>query len=219
MNRPSPRTAAAVLLGAAGLYMVLQLATGRSARAEVPPDLTARPADLALDVWKTAAFLVEEPRTAVIDVRPADAYARYHLPHAVSVPGATAADVTRLFAAAPAAVVYAGKDEVAVKLVGEVRAAAPQARVHYLPDGARAWYLAFALPVPLFAESGPPDGYAEALAAVNGWFGGSPDASAKLATEALETLARVNYQPTLLKSGKKAAAAGGAKKKIGGGCG
>lgn len=217
--RVSSRTGAALLLATAGLYMVLQLATGRSARAEVPPDLSARPADLALDVWKTAALLVQEPRTAVVDVRPADAHARYHLPRAVSLPGAGVADVLRLLEKAPAAVVYAGKDEVAQKLVAEVRAASPGARVHYLPDGARAWYLAFALPVPLFAEAGPPDGYLQAVAAVSGWFAGATDASQSRALEALQTLAKVNYEPTLLKSGKKAVAAGGARKKIGGGCG
>jgi hypothetical protein len=32
-------------------------------------------------------------------------------------------------------------------------------------------------------------------------------------------LARANFQPTLLGSGKKATAGGGAKKKIAGGCG
>lgn len=219
MKRFDPRLGAALLLGTAGLYLVLQLATGRSARAEVPPDLTARPADLALDVWKTATLLVEEPKAAVVDVRPADAYARYHLPGALSLPGAGADEVAKLLATAPAAVVYAGKDEVAQKLVADVRAAAPQARVHYLPDGARAWYLAFELPVPLFAESGPPDGYQPSLAAVHGWFGRAADASRSRALEGLQTLARANYQPTLLRSGKKAAATGGAKKKIGGGCG
>jgi rhodanese-related sulfurtransferase len=219
VNRFGPRAGAALLLGVAGLYMVLQLATGRSAHAEVPPDLSARPADLALDVWKAAALLVDEPKAAVVDVRPADAYARYHLPRAASLPGASAEQVVKLLAVAPAALIYAGKDEVAQKLVADVRSAAPQARVHYLPDGARAWYLAFTLPVALFAESGPPDGYPEALAAVNGWFGGAADASRSRATEALQTLAKANYQPTLLKAGKKAAGAGGGKKKIGGGCG
>jgi len=177
VNRFNPRTGAALLLGVAGLYMVLQLATGRSAHAEVPPDLSARPADLALDVWKTAALLVEDPKVAVVDVRPADAYARYHLPHAVSLPGASADQVAKVLAVAPAVVVYAGKDEVAQQLVAGVRSAAPQARAHYLSDGARAWYLTFSLPVPLFAEAGPPDGYSEALAAANGWFGGAADAS------------------------------------------
>ncbi len=124
------------------------------------------------------------------------------------MPGTDAAGLRALLAAAPAVVVYAGKDEVARKAVAEVRAASPEARLHYLPDGARAWYLAFALPVPLFAEAGPPDGYPEAISAVNGWFGGASDASRTRALEALQTLAKANYQPTLLGTGKKAAAAG-----------
>jgi len=208
--------AAVVALGAA--YLVLSLAFGRSARAEVPPDLSAAAADFGLDVWKAAAAVVQAEGSVLVDVRPEEAWARYHLPRAMSLPGATADQLKAVADRHPLVVVYAGKDEVAQKLVGEARAAAPGARIHYLVDGARAWYLALDLPVPLFAESGPPDGYAEALARVKGWFESPASRTAPATVEALQTLARVNYQPSLLKSGRKAAA-GGAKKKIGGGCG
>ncbi len=215
MIRFDARLGAGVLVGAAALYAVLSLATGRSARAEVPPDLSAPAKDLALDVWKGAALLVQEG-ALVADVRPPDAYARYHLPGARSMPGADAADV-RTAAAGKPVLVYAGKDDVAQRLAGELRAAG--ARAWYLADGARAWYLAFQLPVPLFAESSPPDGYPEALRAVEAWFE-RPDLAGRAgAAEALQVLARVNYQPSLLKAGKKAASAGGAKKKVSGGCG
>ena len=74
-------------------------------------------------------------------------------------------------------------------------------------------------PQPLFAESSPPDGYAEALRVAGSWLE-KPDPTRRgQAAEALQTLAKANYQPTLLKSGKKAAAAPGGKKKISGGCG
>ncbi len=216
MTRFNSKIGAGLLVGVAALYAVLSIATGRSARAEVPPDLSARPADMALDVWKTAALLVEQG-AFIADVRPADAHARYHLPGAASLPGASAADV-RAAAAGRPVLVYAGKDDVAQKLVGELRSESAT-RAFYLADGARAWYLAFQLPVPLFAESAAPDGYPEALRTVAAWFE-RPDPAARGRTaEALRTLAKVNYEPTLLKSGKKAAAAGGAKKKIGGGCG
>lgn len=220
MKQFNSKLAASVLVGLGAVYLVLSLATGRSARADVPPDLAPRPADTMLDVWKAATLMVAEPRTAVLDVRPADAFARYHLPRAVSVPGAKPQDVTNVLRSAPAVVVYAGKDDVAQKLVSEVKTEAPTARVYYLADGARAWYLAFQLPVPLFAENAPPSSYVEAIQAVSGWFGGSSSAPQPKVMEALQTLAKVDYQPTLLKSGKKpAAASGGAKKKIGGGCG
>ncbi|BDG06036.1 rhodanese-like domain-containing protein [Anaeromyxobacter oryzae] len=214
-----PKKGAALLLGAAALYLVGAVATGHSARAEVPPDVTPRAADAALDVWKAAAGLVEaDGKALVLDVRPADAYARYHLPGAESAPGASAADVAARAAGRPFVLVYAGKDEVAQKLVTEARKQSSGARIHYLVDGARAWYLALALPVPLFAEAGPPDGYAEALAQLQSWLA-YPDPSARGATlQSIQALAKAGYQPSLLKAGG-GPKAGGAKKKISGGCG
>ena len=216
MIRFDAKLGAATLVGTAALYAVLSIATGRSARAEVPPDLSAGAKDAALDVWKGAALLVEKD-ALVVDLRPADAYARYHLPGARSMPGGGAAEVRALASARPV-LVYAGKDEVAQKLVTELRAAGT-AGAWYLADGARAWYLAFQLPVSLFAESGPPDGYAEALRTAGGWLEKPEPATRGHAALALQALAKANYQPTLLKAGKKAAAASGGKKKISGGCG
>lgn len=174
-------------------------------------------AELGLDVWKGLALVVGEG-AALVDLRPADAFERYHLPGARSLPGAGGADLVALARQGPV-LVYAGKDEVAQKAVAEARAAAPEGRVYFLLDGARAGYLALALPVPLFAEATPPEGYGEALSRVNGYLA-RPDAAARpSASAAVQALARMAYQPTLLKAGRKAAAAGGAKKKIGGGCG
>ncbi len=214
------RTAAGALVGAAALYAVAALATGHSARSELPPDLSAPAQDLSLDVWKAAAALAEAGGAgAVVDVRPADAFARYHLPGARSMPGASGAEVARAVAGAPVVIVYAGKDEVARKVVQETRAAEPGARVHVLTDGARAWYLAFELPVPLFSDQSPPDGWAAAVLRARGWFAAPTAATRGEALEALQTLAKVQYAPNLLGGGKKPAAAGGAKKKISGGCG
>jgi rhodanese-related sulfurtransferase len=215
----TPTKAAAALAATAVLYLVGVAATGRSARADVPPDLAAKPSEPALDVWKGAAALVEaDGRGLVVDVRPADAYARYHLPGAESMPGASADEVVARAKGRPVTLVYAGKDEVAQKLVADVRRAAGDVRIHVLAGGARAWYLAFALPVPLFSEQPPPDGYVEALAKARAALerpGATPRGEA---VEALQTLARVSYQPELLRAGK-AKPAGGAKKKIAGGCG
>jgi rhodanese-related sulfurtransferase len=217
MERFNAKLGAGILVGLAGAYLVAVAVTGRSARADVPPDLSAKPADLALDVWKAAALVVDQG-AAVVDLRPADAFARYHLPGARSMPGADPAAIAAAAKQGPV-LLYAGKDEVARKAAADARALAPAHPVHLLADGARAWYLALTLPVPLFAESAPPDGYAEALAAVNGYLE-RPDPAARARTsQALQVLARANFQPTLLGSGKKAAAGGGAKKKIAGGCG
>jgi rhodanese-related sulfurtransferase len=218
MSRFNAKLGAALLVGLAGLYLVLSVTLGRSARADVPVDLTARAADAGLDVWKAAAFVVESDGAAIVDVRPADAYARYHLPLATNLPEATPEELKATAARHPAMLVYAGTDALAQRLVAQTRALAPGARIHYLVDGARAWYLAFALPVPLFAEASPPAGYAEALATTTAWFASPGPAERRAVTEALQKLAKADYQPSLLRSGKKAAA-GGAKKKIGGGCG
>jgi rhodanese-related sulfurtransferase len=219
MTRFDSRLGAAALVGSAAVILVLSLVLGHSARAELPPDLTAQASDAGLDVWKAAAFLAGAERPAVVDVRPADAYARYHLPHALNVPGASGEALKALAAEHPAILVYAGQDEVARRLVGEARPLAPGARVHYLVDGARAWYLTFALPVPLFADASPPHGYEEALSITTAWLAAPPRDPQPAVVEALGTLARLSYQPALLNAGKKAPAAGGARKKIGGGCG
>lgn len=213
------RKAAAALVGAAAVYAVAALATGRSARAEIPPDLTAKAQDLALDVWKTAAAIVSAGgKAAVVDLRPADAYARYHLPAARNLPGANGSDVVRAAAGAPVVLVYAGKDEIAQKVVAEAREVSPGTPVHFLQEGARAWYLAFELPVPLFSDASAPDGYGEALARARSWLSAPGPQGQEEALVAVQALARASYQPNLLKAGAKKAASG-AKKKISGGCG
>jgi rhodanese-related sulfurtransferase len=215
------RKGAAALVGAAALYAVAALATGRSARAELPPDLSAKPQDVALDVWRAAAAIVSAGgEAAVVDLRPADAFGRYHLPAARNLPGASGREVVRAAVGAPVVLVYAGKDEVAQAAVAEAREAAPGARVFYLPEGARAWYLAFELPVPLFSDQGAPAGYGEALARARSWLAAPGPQGQDEALEAVEALAKASYQPNLLQAGaKKPAAAGGARKKISGGCG
>jgi hypothetical protein len=90
--------------------------------------------------------------------------------------------------------------------------------VHYLPDGARAWYLALELPVPLFSDQPAPDGYAVALARARSWLSAPGPQGQAEALEAVQALAKAGYQPDLLQAGKKKAASGG-KKKISGGCG
>jgi rhodanese-related sulfurtransferase len=217
MERFNAKLGAGILVGLAAVYLAAVAVTGRSARADVPPDLSAKPADLALDVWKAASLVVAEG-AAVVDLRPADAFERYHLPGARSMPGAAPADIAALAKEGPV-LVYAGKDDVAQKAAAGARALAPRGRIHLLADGARAWYLALTLPVPLFAEAPPPGGWAEAVAAVNGYLARPDPAGRAGASEALRVLAKAAYQPTLLGSGKKAAAGGGGKKKIGGGCG
>jgi rhodanese-related sulfurtransferase len=215
----TPRRAAAALVATAAVYMIASLVTGRSARAEAPVDLAPQAADLGLDVWKAASALVEaDGQAAVVDVRPAEAFATFHLPRAENVPGASAADVAARARGRSFVLVYASKDDVARKLVEDARREAPGARIHFLVDGARAWYLALALPVALFSEQPLPDGYTEAVDRVQRFLARAEPGAKAAVLESLQLLARTNHQPSLLKAGGPPKATG-AKKKIAGGCG
>jgi rhodanese-related sulfurtransferase len=215
----TPRRAAAALVATAALYMIASLVTGRSARAEAPLDLAPPPADLGLDVWKAASALVEADGLAVVvDVRPADDFTAFHLPRAENVPGASAADVAARAEGRPFVLVYARTDDVARKLVEDARRAAPGARIHFLVEGARAWYLALALPVTLFSEQSPPDGYTEAIRRVQRFLARAEPAAKPAVVESLQLLARTNHQPSLLKAGGPPKATR-TRKKIAGGCG
>jgi rhodanese-related sulfurtransferase len=211
-------TIGAAVLAVLGLgYMIGSLVTHRSARAEPPPDLAVAAGETGVDAWKAAALLLDG--AVLVDLRDADDFARWHAPGAVSAPHAGVPAIRELLRQRPAVVVMAAKDEIAQKLIADVRREQAAARVHYLIDGPRAWYLSLELPVPMFAESPAPRGYEEALTTVKVWLT-KPDAGRRpQALAALQTLAKAGYQPTLLKSGGKPKPAGGARKKISGGCG
>jgi rhodanese-related sulfurtransferase len=209
------RHAAAALVAAAALHAAVALATGHSARAEALPDLAPAAADLAIDPLKAAALVLRDG-ALVVDVGPADAFARWHVPGALSLPDASPGELAARVAGRPL-VVYAPKDDLARAKVAAIRAAAPQARAWALAEGARGWYVAFELPTPLFADAPPPEGWAAAREAVRAALD-APRAPADGAVAALGTLARLGYRPALLEARRKPAA-GGAKKKLAGGCG
>jgi hypothetical protein len=216
MNRFNTKIGAAVLVGLAVVYMGFSLALGRNARAERPQEVRADEA--GLDVWKASAFLVREPgRVAVIDVRPADRFALYNVPGSVSAARATAAEVMAAAKGKRGVLIVADADKDASALVAAAAPLDKAMELHFLKDGARAWYLAYELPVAMFTEAPPPHGYEAALTTVKRCVIG-PCADAAAATDALIVLSRTAYEPTLLQ-GRKPAAAGGAKKKISGGCG
>ena len=217
MRITGDRVGAAVLVGLGLVHLVVALATGHSARAEVPPDLSPAADELALDPFKAAALLVTGPGAQVVDVRGDDAYARGHLPGARHEAGASAAGLAALAAAGPV-VVVAEEDEDALRLVSEARAAAPSAAIHALAGGERAWFLAFELPVPLFSEQPPPYGYEDAMETVRARFRDPAGVPADAALAALQRLVAMDYRPTLLapKGGPKPAAK---RKKVSGGCG
>jgi rhodanese-related sulfurtransferase len=217
MTRLNTRVGAATLVVLGLGYMVGSLVTHRSARAEPPPDLGAAAGEAGLDVWKAAALLLDG--AALVDLRGAEEFGRWHAAGAVSLPGANEGAVRDLLMKRPAVIVMAAKDDAAQKLVGALRSESKAARIYYLVDGPRAWYLAFELPVPLFAEVGAPRGYDEALALLKSWLA-RPDAATRgAALAAAQTLAKAAYAPSLLKTGGKGKAGGGARKKISGGCG
>lgn len=217
MIRLTPRHGAVLLVSLAALVAGGSLAKGHNARANALLPLKAD-AERSLDLWKALDLLVREPGTRILDRRPPDSYAAWHIPGSVNLPGAGEAELRQALSQAPAVLMVATQDIVADEAVAAVRTAQPNARVHALKDGPRAWYLALELPVGMFREEAAPAGYAEALATLKAHLAQPAPKTRDAALEALQTLARLNVQPTLLKAGKKAAPAGGAKP-LAGGCG
>lgn len=217
MTRFSPKLGAMTLVGMGALYLVLTLITGHSAASEPPPDLAATEA--GLDPWRAAALMLEQPDTCVADVRSEERFALYHLPRAQPAKPEAAA-VQALCSEARAVLLVADKDEEAAELIGSLQQQRGDdgAPLHFVRGGAQAWYLAFALPVPLFSDKPPPFRYQESLAQVRRWLeeGAQPDADQ--IAQSLGVLIRADYQPTALQSKKKKS---GAKKRkaISGGCG
>lgn len=213
------KVAAGVLVGLAFAHMVYALSTGHSARAETPPDLGVAAADVGLDVWKAASLMVErDASVTVVDVRPEVDFALSHVPGAVNDPGG---DVDRLAGMAQAGplLLTAATDEEGLKLATKLRSVHGDADIYFLEGGPRAWYLAVELPVPMFNEAPPPRGYEEAVQTVRRWFHEHAMGPTDDVAEAVKTLARLNYQPTLLGKTSKPKAGGAKKKKIAGGCG
>ncbi|MFH1812492.1 MAG: rhodanese-like domain-containing protein [Pseudomonadota bacterium] len=218
MTRFNATIASGALIGLAAVYMVIALATGHSARAEPPPDLSARGA--GLDVWKTLALLIDQgDQVRFIDVRPAEQFQLYHVAGSRSLPGAGASELRSVLAGAQAGVLIASSDEQAARLVGEASAGQTSPNLHFLQGGVQGWYLALELPVPLFADKEPPHGYAEAMRVLRSWLDGdTAQVDRTRVREAVGTLATAGYDPSQLAGKKKKPAASG-KKKISGGCG
>ena len=204
-----------VLLTLGAVYMVAALASGHSAVSHVPPDLRSEARDQGLDVWKAAHLMLsDETRVAVLDIRSKERFEEYHLPGARSMPGAGPAQIAQAGGGVDRVLLVAAADEGAQKVIARLGSG-----YHYLEGGARAWYLAMELPVPLFSDTPPPNGYREALAAVKeGLLGGGKARPGGELERDLATLARLDYAPTLLGKAKKARAGGKKRKKLEGGC-
>lgn len=218
MIRFNSRVAAAVLIALAATYMVASIATGRTAHAEVPADLTVNAADAALTVPKSVAALLGASNGVMIDIRSADEFATYHIPGSVSAAGADAEEVKRLASGRPA-ILIASKDEVAQSAVVEAQKVDPKGEYHFLQNGVRDFYLTYELPVALFNDDPPPRGYAEAVGAVRSFVSTRDPRLRDQARHALLDLARYDYEPAMLRQAGKAKPAGGPRKKISGGCG
>lgn len=220
MAKFNTRVGAIVLALLAGIYMVLALTKGHSARGEMPVDLTAHKLEHGIDVWKTAALLIREgDRAVVVDLRSRKDFDTYHLPGSVSVPGWDAKSIGELSGRYDFVVFVADRDEEALKRVQEAIGLYPGDTFHYLQGGIRDWYLNLVLPVPLFNDKQPPFGYEKALAAVEAYLSEPERNNREGALEAVSTLARLDYRPVELLQAKKPQVSGSKRKKIAGGCG
>ncbi len=219
MTRFNTKIAAGVLACLGLIYMVASLVTDRSARAESPPDLSVEDSQVGIGVWQTASLLMgDKGKLEVVDIRSAKEHARYHVPGSQNEPGASASTIAEL-AASKKVVVIASKDEQAIAIVTAARSSSGLQNIFYLKGGARSFYLAFELPIPLFSDNEVPFGYEEALAVVKANFEGPTKGGVKQIQDALATLVRLGYEPTALKKTGKSKAAGKKRKKIAGGCG
>lgn len=215
MNRFNSKYGAIALIGLAAIYMILSLATGRSAASEAPPDLRAPEA--GVDVWQATALLARNRDTlAIVDTRSTEHFELYHLPRSVSKPSAGAGDVRDAAQGKSVILLVGDSDDKASKLAGEL-ASAKDLQVHFLKDGVRGWYLTYEVPVPLFNDKPPPHGWLDAMATARAFVAegkGDPEEVIR----SVGKLSTAGYTPTQLQ-GKKKPSGGGAKKKVSGGCG
>ena len=216
MTRFNAKIGAGALIGLGALYMVLSLVSGHSARAEPPPDLRADAA--GIDVWKALALMIDEgDGLAIIDVRAAELFQLHHVPGSRSLPGAGAAALRAAVGDHEAALIVAGKDAEASRLVGQLQAEGAS-RLHCLSGGVQSWYLSVVLPVQLFSDEPAPRGYTEAISLLHAWLDGAGEMDRGEVREAVGRLASSAFLPSQLGTKKKAASSG-QRKKIRGGCG
>ncbi len=212
------KTGAAILVGLSLLYGALALGTRHSAASEPPADLSAK--DRGVDVLQAIQLLVSTGGKAqIIDVRGKEAFDLYHVAGSTSLPEGSASAVLEKTKGQDTILLVAPGDAHAAKLAGEILAKEPSRKVHFVKDGARAFYLALDLPVPLFTDKPVPSGYEEAVESLRSWLRKPGAQAAANVNEALQFLAKNKVEPTALVAAKKAAPGGGGKKKITGGCG
>ncbi|MCP4679620.1 MAG: rhodanese-like domain-containing protein [Deltaproteobacteria bacterium] len=218
MTRFNTTIAAGVLAGLGLIYMVASLATGRSARAEAPPDLRVDSSRIGVDVWQATDLLIRDKGgLAVIDIRSPVEHARYHLPGSQNEPDASASRIVEL-AGTKKIILVASKDDQASALATSARSSSGRKDIFYLKGGAPSFFLKFELPIPLFSEKDVPFGYEEALAVVKAHLEGRGKEELEHVQDALATLVRLGYEPTALKKTGKTKAAVKKRKKISGGC-
>lgn len=217
MTRFNGRIGAGVLVGLGVLYLVLSLVSGHSARAEVPPPLTATEA--GINVWQTLNLMLEGgEQTVLVDVRPAEDQATYRIAGSTSLPGADAAAVREGTAGKRFVVLIASNDEQAAQLASATAGDGSGDSVHYLQGGVRSYYLGLELPAPLFSSQPPPHDYPSAMAAVKQWLTNPGGQDREAVKAAIAKLAQLDFQPDQL-AGKPHPKASGKNKKISGGCG
>jgi hypothetical protein len=187
-------------------------------RSEPPVDLSIKAEQAGLDVWRAATLIAQQTDdVAIVDIRSKSSFEQYHIPRSLHKPKASVSELQRLASRYKKLIVVAKTDNVAKQLVGGARKDAQDTRFFYLLNGPRNWYLNFDLPVPLFATKPPAFGYEQALQTAKLFFAQPKQGDSKKVLEAIQTLSRINYQPSLL---QKTGPAGSttSRKKVSGGC-
>lgn len=218
MKRITPKAGALVLVLLSGIYCGFSLVSGHVAKAEAPPELNLPPSEAAIDVWKTVASLLSGPSPLIVDIRDQEAFSAYHLPGSHHLPGATGKAIVHLNAGQRPVVIIAAQESQAQKVVGEARSTDRTGKYYYLQGGAKAWYLTFELPLPLFSDHPLPAGYLDHLQAVKRALA-APEQASEQSKDSLEFVARAAIQPALLAGTAGNSTPAGGRKKLSGGCG
>lgn len=208
----------ALLLGL--LIMAGSLSRGHVAHSTTLPVLTLKPAgEVSLSPLRAADLLLRHgEKTIVLDLRSEPEFMLYHLPDSARIDGLADPGLPEIIADKGFILLVAATDQEAATSIAEGQSRFPDQRWLHLQGGARAWYLAFELPVGLFNDKPLPAGYEAALATVRTHLLTSAAGDSTVALSALAELARLNVTPDALGSGKARSTAGANKKKIGGGC-
>ncbi len=217
MTRFNSKAGAGVLVGLGLICMVFTLLTGHRTSANEPDEVAVLNNNTGVNVWQAAAMITDASTPAtVIDIRSGKSHGEYFIPGSLNITGLSARELVDR-SSKGTVVVVSSNGKAAEALVATAKNIDPGCPVRFLKNGVRSWYLAFEMPVPLFADAPPPIGYTDAISTVKQELKGRVGSEPRKVSEALSLLSRLNYQPSAVKN--TGSPSKSKRRKISGGCG